>query len=123
LTFTIAAKNDSQSFTGEVKSTGSHTITVADPALAHTVPAGKTEKIHVSIMIQALQAPENIRLRIGNNILIKQWGVGATILNETFDLGVWVLVGGNTVVATTSNAGTEGAIVILTAGILESVPS
>lgn len=119
------AGSQAQRFRGSTVSSGEHVVTVADPLLAYTVPAGQIEKVHVLIQTRILTAVQNLRYRIAG-LLVLQHGASASELAPpviTIDLGIFVLNAGETVSCTTSNVGTEGATAIMTVSVLESVPT
>jgi hypothetical protein len=123
LTLTIIPKNTAQSISGSVNSSGSHTVLVADPALAYTCPAGKKATVRVTTLIQSLLTNENLRYRVAGELQM-QVGTGVTISNPPvyFDLGVFNIDAGDTVTCTTSNTGTEGGVIFLNANVLSEIP-
>ena len=126
MTFGIVAKNATQKIAGSTVSSGETIVTVAAPLIAYTVPAGKTEKLHVLTQTRLLSLAQNLRYRV-NGFLIYQVGINqqfpSTGLPNNVDLGIFVLNGGQTVSCTTSNVGTEGGTAIMTVSVLQSTPT
>jgi len=111
MTTSIIAKNASQGIFGSVNSSGQHTVTVADPALAYTCPAGKRARVRVITIVEVLTAVQNLRYRVAG-ILVMQLGINHAVIGAAsplfIDLGEFVIDEGQTVTCTTSNVGTEG---------------
>ena len=90
----------------------------------YTVPAGKTERIHLIAGVLAWGgAGRNLRFRVKGLKVIELNDTGTPTPPFYIDLGEFILNGGDTLTVSTSNSGTEGGTAIYTASILESVPS
>ncbi len=99
MVFSIIAKNAAQKISGSTISSGATVITVAAPLTAYTVPAGKTEKVHVLIQVRALLVTQNVRFRIAGGLVFQLGAspqeISPPVVNE--DLGIFVINGGDTV--------------------------
>lgn len=119
----VASYNSKQKIVGSTVSSGEVVVLAAAPLVAHTVPAGLTQRVHVVAQVRALLAAQNLRFRVAGGIVYQ---VGANALDVAppvvnLDLGEFVINAGETVSCTTQNAGTEGGSAVMTVSVLESV--
>jgi len=132
VTFTIAAKNASQKITGSTVSVKVDPVSQSATTI-HTCPTGSNQKIHVIAFLQEMGLRQNARIRVASQ-LVYQWGqdeqtppvdcascVAPPILIE--DLGLFVLLAGETVSVNAQVSGTAGAIVRVSVAVLEQTPN
>lgn len=122
MTFAIVAKTSAQKITGFLVS-DEQVVLQASPLILHTVPAGRTQKIHLLGGVVAWGgAGRTLQFRVAGSKIIEFNDAGNTP-PFYLELGIFVLTGGQDLRVTTTNSGTEGGTALYTAAILQDTPS